>query len=525
MPIKVLIIEDELIIREHLYQLLDWKEEGFVVVGEATNGANGLQMVGKYQPDIVLLDIKMPHMDGIEFMMRLKEMQTDVKIIILSSYDDFTYASHAIDYGVVDYILKHQLTKEKLCSSLKKAVGMISAERQREMELKNLKTNLENVVDIRKELLLREIICGVTQERYRQIQEVAPLNLASNDIFVVVVERYQKDTGMHKQNPYEAIWMSLFEKISLLLKKYNGGEVCSISANLACVMINDIKSNSMLHKKNMLHKLLKSMRQAIGELVHDRFGIYVAQPVKGVLGIHGAVERISAMIPYRVFYEGDPLIYQHELEKLEPVDPEKLEVAFLLLTDAVQISEKEFFFETLDTLFQLIAEKMDLEAYKRYSNKLLSFAKALEIDYNLTLKGVDETFAPQSIRDAKENFRAIFTEFFNAMSEKESYSNQVVLNTIKFIRDNYKEALDLNIIANDVNVSRTYLSALFKQKTGTNLTEYLTSFRIEKAKELIHSSDARVYEIAAAVGIPDTKYFCKLFKKYTGFTPTKYKTI
>ena len=111
------------------------------------------------------------------------------------------------------------------------------------------------------------------------------------------------------------------------------------------------------------------------------------------------------------------------------------------------------------------------------------------------------------------------------MSEKESYSNQVVLNTIKFIRDNYKEALDLNIIANEVNVSRTYLSALFKQKTGTNLTEYLTSFRIEKAKDLIHSSDARVYEIAAAVGIPDTKYFCKLFKKYTGFTPTKYKTI
>lgn len=524
-PIKVLIVEDETIIRNEVSTILDWEAEGYIVVGQASNGKKGLEMVELYKPDIILLDIKMPHMDGIEFMAQLKKIDARPKIIILSSYDDFSYASHAIDYGVVDYILKHQLTREKMLRSLEKAKTLLINEKENEIMMDDFKKQITDVADIKKELLLREIIGGVTPERYQQIRKSTALAFDGSEVCVIAVQAvfHGRETG--QSNAYDALLRSFLERIRDLISNYSGGEACFYSVETICILLNSPKTSSLMQKRNTLDKILKLIRETAASLGIGDFYVNVGPVAETVTDINESVSRTVDMAKYDIFYDTQSIVYYHELTGLVPANQKELESTFSLLMDAVQISEQKFFFDTIDTLFEMIAQKKDFEAYRHYVLRLYSLVKVLEIDNNVVLEEISEPMFYMSLYHTKDRLKKVFAQLFELILEKESCSNRTILRTIRFIKENYADTLDLNTIAREVNVSRTYLSALFKQKTSVNLMEYLARFRIDKAKELMESSDARIYEIAESVGIPDTKYFCKLFKKYTGFTPSKFKTL
>ncbi|TMV51969.1 response regulator [Paenibacillus mesophilus] len=510
---NVLIVDDEPIIRIGLKSLVNWEEHGFRLVGEASDGVEALEHIRREPVDIVITDIRMPKMDGLELMREVKAVQRDVGLLVLSCLDDFAFVKEAMKLGAHDYILKPTMEPDELLAILRTIRTKLEEERQTKRVLAEWREQIQQSGAYRIAEWLRQYVqTGTGQERLE-----AELFQPGCGVFSIWIEG---DPGIlpavdEWPIPHSRAIIKWSDKVWIALCSYEKGvsekERYDRMFGYAQTVFVRMKETSgpeddwvvclgpVIPKLSDFSHALSYHRLQL----HERF--------------YGTPER---------FVVGEP----------ETADDGPLPAAerndFLR---AVSNGNREAAFYWIDVLTgSLKHHKPNVGKLRTFLSEMLGLAFEFARQHN-SAPPVEEEFLSVSLDNiraiphidplclfVRETARQLWSKPLDDRMTREP-SNPFIKKAVRFMREHYNRNIGTVDIADHVKLSRSYLSDLFSKEMGESLTETLTRIRIEEAKRKLRTGEMKVYEIAEAVGFSDPKSFAKTFKRFVGCTPKEFE--
>ena len=541
--LKIFLAEDEVVVRETIKRMIPWEELGFELVGEAADGEMALPLLIRQQPDLLITDIKMPFMDGLTLARLAKKEIPGLKVVILSGYDDFNYAKQAIGIGVEDYLLK-PITKNALIERLSEIRSRYEHEKtqkeyyekfQREMqayEKNSSRDFFEALVDGSMDMM----------EVYKRAEKLG-LDIVA-EAYNVLIFTMNCDEDFSGQRDEYSSWEA--ESLELLENFFAG------------------HSSAMLFRSNIFSYgvLLKGQRETIEEntracvdeirkILSRQNGrrewfLAVGQSVERLSQIQKSYHTASRAFSQRYLYD-ENILYYDEMETMEhpggqaetednaylqKVDVNALNPAILqkFLSNGLQEETENF---VKDYFYAIGQEPMESLVFRNYvilnvRFSVISFIKGLGCDTNeMESADTEEVLAEsgKNMESAIAYAKKMISQAIEIRDQNSGNKNRSILRTaVDFIDSHYmEEDISLNTVANVANVSSNHFSALFSQNMGQTFIEYLTTLRMNKAKELLRCTGMRSSEIAGEIGYKDAHYFSYLFKKTQGMTPSDYR--
>lgn len=529
--IKIFLAEDEKIVREGIKNEIPWGKYGMELVGEAADGELAYPLIQQTRPDILLTDIRMPFMDGLELSELVKKELPDIRIIFFSGYDDFEYAQKAIHIGASDYLLK-PVSSEQLLAALEQMSGQIRQMRSDKEYVKRFKKELDEQRSWERERIFDAIVSGSSLPELIRRARTFGIDLTSAAYNVVLFQF---------RNPTESPAVSdlinaAYQKIKEMLHEYP--QVIGfdrLSEGMAFIVKGE-QEDSLTARTEQWIQLLNRLVSEYQEL--GFFGA-VGIPVGRLSEIRDSCRAAGRAFAYRYMTERSEWLTYDELlrrqnresadhEELKDLDISRLDKNVLehfLKTSSVESGE--YFIEDYIKSFagnlqsQLFRQYILMDIYvtvSRYTGQIgISEAVAEEAFGGITQAVKASRTAAETEQSIKMLLRQAL-KFGDGVSRKR-YSQ--LLEQAKNYIDNHfqNENLSLGVVAAEVNLSASHFSAIFSQEMGLTFIEYLTSVRMEQARHLLRFTDLRTSEIAYQVGYKDPHYFSYLFKKTQGVTP------
>lgn len=517
---KVFLVDDEIAIRENLRNSFPWEENGFQLVGEAPDGEMALPMIRDLNPDILLTDIRMPFMDGVQLCVGVKRMMPWVGIVILSGYDDFSYAQQAISLGVKEYLLK-PITAQELGKALTRVAGQIAAERSAQESMENLRRDLASGNQFLREKLLASLFTEEgdrfeDEQLMRQMRQMG-VNLAANCYAVIDIAFPLKDEARARAR---AALSDLAEA--------TGGSVftCGMPHGARALVLGDNEqdaeeraysfASSAVHLPQLENcgELLLSIGETVNDYYDIRRSMQSARHVRHAAAGQGEGRRIIG-----VGELNDATTVLNSLE-LSPLY-ERLQYAPAAELDAV-LSEYTGSLPDAGGGIELGMGYLRLAA-------VIAARRIVEDAGADPQRALDEGLIAEALRAGDAEGLAAVKALLRAAIECRDRSGQGVGDTPVGRARAYLSKcfanpnLMLQDVAREVGISQSHFSTVFAQETGITFTQYLTGLRIAKAKELLEATPMRSSEIAFRVGYNDAHYFSYLFKKHTGMTPSEWR--
>lgn len=511
---RILIVDDEFLVRLGLKTTIDWKAHGYEVVGEASSGQEALKMVNTLRPDIILVDIKMPAMDGLEFISHARKITEQVSFIILTNYESFQYAKQAMSLGVSQYLLKSEINPEVLLEALKNACRghEEKVNRSKNDEWKRMKYLSNN-------LSKGQINRYIAPERLDVPEE--GLFPAEN---YVVIKYFCNISTMTEQS----INMLSKTMISLVESEYPGLNYCENLFQLHYYMTIIFPCDG---EEDINTRFLDK-----SQLIARKIKYYFDTAVKGGLSEKRGAADIPKMLNQaeharRVcFFDTEPFIVfdnclQGYLRKME-----RVHVSGTRLLRMLSEGNFEEICAYVHDIFQILRQQMNYSNVKHAFFDFLSSAKTYLEELNeetsealAKLFDYDNWDALTSVDEAENYLCDAFEVLIQRNSENGSEYSISIRKSISFIEENYENNITLQDVADYVSISKNYLSMLFKQETGINFVTYLNHYRIEKAKQLLTTTNMKIYEIADRIGFYSPYYFSKVFKEQTKMQCKEYR--
>lgn len=498
---RVLIADDEYLVRLGLRTTVDWAEHGFEIVGEAANGQEAVALFEQSDPDILLTDIKMPLMDGLELIEILKARKPSLYVVILSNYGDFAYAQRAIQLGASEYILKSDLTQQNILGTLQRVLASLQGQdggprHGRENQLRSY---------LRDFLLL---------PRCASAPPIPQGCLAPGSYAALVCRCDTSPLPMEGQAMFHRSSRAMLEKL------WPGVTMASAAAG-------DILSVGLLARLDREEDFAALRQHALRTALNLRQ--YYDVEFQAGLSRPGQESRLGQLLERAAaafedcFFSGEPVCVY---EDRGPAGREAARVNQAWMQDLVTAQDFGRLKTYIRQVFQALGQVRDYALVQAAFTDFLGFARHL-LDRYPAIKGGFGDAAKLSYTSI-ESLRHIDTcesyvlDIFRTLGDLitgqgRRYSG-VVSRAIEYIRGHYQENIALSDAADAVNLSKSHLSQLFKQETGINFSKYLMDFRVEQAKQLFSTSNLHIYEVAEKVGIPNPYYFSKVFKDATGFS-------
>jgi two-component system response regulator YesN len=505
---NVVIVDDEPVIRFGLKASVEWEKEGLSLVGDFPNGEAALHFLEKTHVDILITDIKMPIMDGLTLMKKALALYPKLKVILVSSYNEFDYVKEGLKYGAVDYVLKPTLEQEEFVQLIRKCANRLSKEKNIEKKL--------ILVDQTTSLLERK---KAEQDLKRMLLDEKSLstdsemmNLLPGPVFVV----YMKLSHVAQiDDEYGA----LFKKFSLeeiqerFYSNFLKGLCFSIGdSELVFFFQSEIEPFTFIDQ--IKDKAIK------GSALKFSFGF---DTISNISEAKKGLERsISAC--ERHFFHPDERVYSYKEAKNKPTKLLKVEEVkqFVLPVDEEKVTKY------IDLLYlEWKQEELHPSEIKQEASEFLSTLFLNKIDLTLLLDKCEELFKAESLDELTTMVKERIQECMKLVSEQKSKpksDNELMERAIRYIHQNYTNELTLQMVADHIHISRNYFSILFKQFSDQKFIDYVIDLRIKKAEELLVQTSLKVYEVAGKSGFNDVKYFSKLFKRLTGYSPVDYRT-
>lgn len=498
---KVLIIDDEFIMRQGMKHMLEWEKEGFQIVGEASNGQEGLAQVEALEPHIVLADIVMPVLDGIEFSQIMGKKYPAVQLIILSSYDKFEYVKSTFINGAADYILKPTLNPEILLKTLKKAAdripgmklhtsGEIPYASQVEKVLLGFKEKLDEAVfgSFFPNTLYR--LCAVN------LRDVCQRNRTEMMEARAIVEAYYAETGAY-------VTLPVFMKEGILCV------VINYRVKDEAIVIDDAQTIA-----GRLHRLYGRAFFVMSRSFSNMQEIkkYYRQDITAE--IHNAFYNQSRSLFITGSFKEKTVVSRFEFERY---------TRYLS-----QGNYKEALGMFADYVSYLGNEKVEEEKMKNLTKNLLynylmeieKFSVESEVLKERYFDNIENTYWIEEFRQVMEQ---IIREVSELTAKNLGMDDIRIAQIKKYVAVHYSEPLELSDIADKFQFSYTYLSSYFSQTAREGFSEYLNKIRIGHACQLLKQGELSIAEIGDRVGYSDHSYFCRVFKKITDETPSSYR--
>jgi len=517
MPYKVFFVEDEIVTREGIRDKVDWRGHGFEFCGEAPDGEIALPLLQAIQPDVLITDIKMPFMDGLELSRIVRERLPAAKIVILSGHDEFEYAQAAIQLGVTEYLLK-PVTVQDLHIALRKIAAQLDQERLAEENVRKLRIQVEENRAGLCERLLFDLVVGAVSSA-EAIEKARPLgiDLIAGAYLVVVIKIELRDrTAQFDYREYEQVR----QVVSSLIED-----------NPDMFLIKKDLEELVLIMKGSAPDALLMQRDALLNLIRQR-----AHTTKCTLAIGSGTpkKRITDICPsfmealidvQAVTQRGNGHI-GNGVGKAELLKINKSAVDSYL-----KCGVKEDFDDFFDTFIRPLGESA-LKSYiiKNYlvMDVVLTTAKFLnELGGNIDHVIPDLNFIEdlQTVEQVREQVQAIL---LSALMFRDGQATKQYAGMIQQARDyidnHYRDSnISLTEVAAQAHLSPSHFSTVFSQETGQTFKDYLTEIRIRTAKELLRTTTLKSFEIADQIGYSDPHYFSYVFRKHIGLSPKEFR--
>jgi Response regulator containing CheY-like receiver domain and AraC-type DNA-binding domain len=504
---RVVIVDDEILIRQGIKHYLNWEQEGFQIVGEASNGKEALELIEQTKPHIVLTDIVMPIMDGEEMTRILRASHPEIEVIVLSSFSEFHYVRSTFQSGVADYILKPKLDAQELLAILRKTASRIPT-LQLERSNEHAASSIENKME--------KLLSGFdTVESDGTVQEAFPYDrywLLGADL---------RRAGHQSEGTAASMLQELADR---LLKDHPIEYRIAVTETQHWILL----LNASIHSRTAIDQLAEAIADSTASL---ELGWVLSCAFENFIQL-GEVYRgeLQKLLGYRFFIPA-----QNLLSIDQPPAVAKSVGPFQLNDFADQLRRKQFG-HAVDYLREHVTAmsgnyRMDIFEFKSFlSNIIFNMivllgnmdmdVKSLEEHKYAYFKSIEEA---RYAADAVRQLNAFIGEAEQLIEAKEQTTNPNMQLLLDYIHAHFTEPLTLTEVAKVFHFNPSYLSTFFASHNPEGFNEYLNKIRVEKASELLRDGEASISEISGMVGYSDHSYFTKVFKKRTGLSPSQYR--
>ncbi|UKS28350.1 response regulator [Paenibacillus sp. HWE-109] len=533
---KIMIVDDEFEIREGLNSYY-WERFQFQVIGCAANGKQALDLLQRNDVDVVLTDIKMPVMDGIELSREINIHYPHVKIVILSGYKEFTYARDALQAGVSEYLLK-PVDLKHLNESIMKLKLQLDADRQSSQKLQSYENQLAGSLPAARDHFFQSLIEDALPEYHEAKEKMSLLEIEMNATYYCCAAlklETQANPDSHLPNA------NLMTKAHTILERHLDAGQCQSytlrkKAGELAVFLN-LNATSVPPRRSLsliLEQILSSIEQETG----SRSIIGLGEVYPSILSFPDSYKQARSIMERNIFWERGGLFLWDQADG-HPVERKTYPYLYeTKLLDAVlegnqdnsllqfqqfwnscglesERAELPIVLRYLLPLFTMLERRLDLHgaSFESMASLHMPFTEFIERFPTLSqLKmALDRLLSDISLQIKQIN------------DDVQTTSHSAVQQVKKYIDEHYSEKITLNQMAELVYLNPSYFSIQFKKETGINFIDYLKNCRMEKAKELLRRIDLKVYEIGELVGYQDRKYFATTFKSHTKLTPLEYR--
>lgn len=496
--IKTLLVDDDFLVRMFLKQLIDWESEGFSLVGDACNGAEALELIERFSPEVIITDLSMPVMDGIELIERARAQLPDCYIIALSCHGEFDYVKEAMRLGANEYVLKNLLDAPGLRKQLGAARAKLETAARRAEQTDKLRQLAAKGTEMLRFELLQSLLhedapAGSLLPRLRDAGvEGRFLSAAAAAVSADTVRR---------------------DALSQVCEQFcrNKPAFCLPCGDEACCVLLDLGGIAGEDSQaGWLHAFAQGLYRCIDEYLNTKPRLGVSTVCTGETALRDAVRSAYRAAGY-AFYEPDKIHDAAGLAALPAALPEEAGALLRRLPGMVEECLFERICEDgLHVLDLCAAAPPPPEGVQRWFGELLQIIGA-DGEAPRTLAGCRQMLEETARRLADERGSGC--------------GNRAIQQAAAYLRENFDQPLSLASVAAEVHLNPAYLSFLFKREMGVNFSDYLQDCRMEHVKLLLRESDAPLKECAGRAGFSDYRNFCKLFKKLTGLRPAQYRSL
>lgn len=508
--LKVLLVDDEMLVRLGIKSCINFEKLGLKLIGEASNGHEALEIVEKQLPDIVLLDIRMPVMDGLQFMNIINQRKISTSIVILSCYNDFEYVKEALKLGAKDYILKLSFKPEDLNELLFKITQNIYKSGIDSKD--NNEINHQEIKDYVKNL----IFAPGFNEPPPQIIEKHYMNLQ----YVIAKFGYRSDY-------VESTDRALINIIKEITKEY-GYPIIMRERNELLLLLGFEPKYDTKDILEMAERIFNTIRGCLNKEVK----ISISSIFTDIKESRNSYIKACNSFEHLFYFKNNKIIVHdnshNALSNAFRINKETEQGIY----DSLEMCNTEKLLNIINTVFdEIIATKnLGQQIIINTSLAIISILSRFQSDNNIQIDNMhvnsyDYIMTADNVFELKDWFNILLKKYINTVLEKQIVLKRRELKAAEeYIKANYNRRISLSEISKHVNMSENYFSYLFKKEYNDTFTNYQNRIKIAKAKELMSTRDYKINELSEELGYTDPSYFCKVFKKITGISPEQFKT-
>jgi len=535
--IKVFLVEDEMVIRRGIKNSIDWEKEGYIFCGEASDGELAYPMIIKEKPDILITDIRMPFMDGLELCKLVKKELPNIKILILSGYDEFDYAKEAIRLGVTEYLLK-PISSGKLLEALNGVSESIRREKEDKDLVRKYMEEMRENTEHEKQKFFEQMIAGnlsmadalETGKKYEMNLSAGMYNLL---LFRFTLGKENRKSGELLGEAEYAI-EKLTERLEYVFEFQRGVE------GWAFLLMAD-NEEQMSERVKELSKDLEEIMKNYSTIAY--FG-GIGQPVARLRELEESFREAERALAARFTMELNRIISVEDIRMAQNVDTlddieitsfGEIEKTRTMLEKFLNNGAEDEIDEFVDVYInELPEENLKSVLMRQY---IIMDAYIVMMSFCEKIEGIEGEMQAQS-EELKNSMKTIQTleeikNYIRMLLKKiigvrDTISGRRYSNIIEIAKDQIRKTymsdeISLNTIAAEVGVSPSYFSSIFSKEMGKTFVEYLTEIRMDRAKELLMCSSMKTSEIGYEVGYKDPHYFSYIFKKTQNCTPKEFR--
>ena len=522
---KIFLVEDEIVVRESIRDSIAWDKTEFIFAGEASDGEMGLPMIQETKPDILITDIRMPFMDGLELSKYVKKNMPWVKIIILSGHQEFEYAKKAISIGIEEYVIKPVSSKD-LLEILGKVARNIENEKKQLKNVEIMNKYLEDNTELMKEKFLNDLVMGTIP---------SPIVVdKANSFEIIIFAKY-----------YIVIWIGIEIDSDVDYNQYLFAEniISEIIKNETNIIkfkrsLNEIiiilKGDNCIELEGDCKVICEEIRQRTREQLSFKVSIDIGGAYERIQGIAKSFKDIMHSRNIDNFSNKYEDVLQSEFRKLNENQKEYFDFDDNLILNALRYERKESIQLVIDKYFDRLKDKkvnVILSIYlairinsivSNFLNELGEKAEDILPKQNRIEEMAISLDTPDKLKKYIEE--STFIAYGLREKRKSNPHYESIASAKQYIETNFSDPdISLNTVANYVNISSCHFSTVYRQETGKTFIQYLTDLRIKEAKRLLNTTNMKTGEIALKIGYKESNYFSYIFKKNVGCKPRDYR--
>ncbi len=530
---RILLVDDELLVRTNLKLLLHNFSQDFSVCAEAPDGSTALELIEALQPDVVISDIRMPKMDGLELCKAIKLRYPDMIFIALSNYDDYEYVRGALKNGAIDYLLKHKLNPDTISSVLQNIT-----QHKSQAALPSVKNPTQNTLNT----LRNKFVLNLLSHMYLSENDIAA-NIKMLDIrldtrkvipIILSVDNYSQIIKKYDLKSKSILEFSILNIGNEILVQFSRGLLTHVENENYCILLSFEDMTSAAKTEETIRQILQQISANLKSYLNISTSYSIGNMCPVINKIGQSYEKAKNALQLRFYSGNHSIIHSDDLiEAREPLSGLDFQVERNLLTLTASGDFKKVS-EVLDSTFlEIQSKRLSIGNAQMIFTDLISILTRMAKEKNISLDSLfGQLVQPNqmltqltTLSQIKDWFFQSFQLLCQQIQIQLPGDSEYVRKAIGLINKDYARPISQQTIADEIGISSGYLSTIFKLETGQGFSDYLNSLRISMATRMLSLGENDLHKIAKDCGFQDYSYFFKVFKKKLKLTPKEYLKV